>query len=106
MDGTKKERDSRLDAIRGLLLVLIGIDHLQPFRPNILESIGFLSAAEGFIFLSGYVGGLKYSYILCNDAHGAAWRSALRRAIEIYSYHMATFLILFVLVHLFGTASG
>ena len=47
-------RRAELDALRGLLLVLMTITHL-PTRYSVYSSqiFGFVSAAEGFVFLSG-----------------------------------------------------
>lgn len=89
-------RDSRLDALRGLFLIIILIDHLPSvLKEYTYELFGYVSAAEGFVFLSGFVAGLTYTR-LCFEQVGAVMRRrALRRARTIYLYHAATFLVLF-----------
>jgi len=89
-------RDSRLDALRGLFLIVMTIDHL----PSILakftyEFAGYVSAAEGFVFLSGFVAGLTYTRIGFQHGERMMWSRALKRARTIYLYHIATFLILY-----------
>jgi len=45
------KRDRRLDALRGLMLVIITIDHLpSAFAAFTYQSLGFVSAAEGLCF--------------------------------------------------------
>jgi hypothetical protein len=63
--GQLTSRDSRLDMLRGLCLVLMTVDHL-PINPLFRftnQTLGFVSAAEGFVFISGVVSGG------CLDAH-------------------------------------
>lgn len=57
------ERDRRLDFLRGLCLAIMLIDHLPPMRLQKLsyESFGFITAAEGFILISGLTSGWVYS---------------------------------------------
>ena len=50
-----------LDTLRGLMLVLLAFDHYGGAIRNITyEPLGFVSAAEGFIFLAGLMLGLLY----------------------------------------------
>src|SRR5215475_10069633 len=50
-------RDSRVDALRGLMLVGMTLDHLpaHPLLRLTKQSLAFVSAAQGFVFLSGMV---------------------------------------------------
>jgi len=50
-------RDPRVDTLRGLFLVVMMIDHLpfHPLRRFSSQSLGFVSSAEGFVFVSGLV---------------------------------------------------
>ena len=57
-----KQRDLRLDTLRGLLLVLITINHFGSWSPEAWwitqltwQPLGYVSAAEGFVFLSGFI---------------------------------------------------
>ena len=87
--GSKSERDLRIDFFRGLALIIVLVDHVE--RMNGIEyvrgwtptSLGFSDAAEGFIFLSGYVFGMVYGPVsnemdfslVCEKRFGAARRS-------------------------------
>lgn len=88
-------RDVRLDALRGLMLVVIAIDHVPSMlRKFTYESLGFVSAAEGFVFLSGYVAGMIYTSLLLRAGQQELWRRVTSRAVRIYVYHVAVFAIL------------
>ncbi len=56
------------------------------------HSLGFVSSAEGFIFLSGLIAGQTYTRR--HEAQGlvSVWQSCRRRAVEIYIWHAATVL--------------
>ena len=92
--GSKSERDLRIDFFRGLALIIVLVDHVE--RMNGIEyvrgwtptSLGFSDAAEGFIFLSGYVFGMVYGRCLQRDGFLACLRKALRRSAEIYSCYL------------------
>jgi len=59
------QRDNRVDSIRGLLLILIAINHFGGWVAGVIwEPIGFVSDAEGFIFISGFVLSIVYSRYL------------------------------------------
>lgn len=86
-----------LDVLRGLMLVIIAIDHVGgPLRNLTWQTFGFVSAAEGFIFLSGFVSGLVYGRV---DASGALvrHRAAYRRSLTIYLHHVAVLLLVLAL---------
>lgn len=57
-----KSRDSQrqpeLDALRGLMLILMTLAHL-PTQAQVVtnQQLGFISEAEGFIFLSAFLTG-------------------------------------------------
>ena len=61
-------RNYAIDGFRGLLLVVIAINHLEsvamtPFTTN---PFGFVSAAEAFIFLSGVMASMLYGQLVDN----------------------------------------
>lgn len=80
-------RDRRLDTLRGLFLVIMLIDHLGGYIADYTyQPFGFVSAAEGFIFLSGVMFGQIYGRYA---ADGARLRQrAVARALVIYRYHV------------------
>ncbi len=50
-----------IDALRGLMLVLMTVTHLPTRLTDPLgQPFGFVSAAEGFVLLSAFVAGLVY----------------------------------------------
>jgi hypothetical protein len=87
-------RDLRLDTLRGLLLVLITINHFGSWSSEgwwvlhfTWQPLGYVSAAEGFVFLSGFFVALVYSRHAQQPA--LLWQMARQRALDIYSYHLA-----------------
>lgn len=96
-------RRTELDALRGLLLALMTLTHL-PSRYSVYSSqaFGFVSAAEGFVFLSGLVAGMLYWRGLAQ--HGEQWMRAklFARARELYVWHLALLVFLFTV----GAALG
>lgn len=96
-------RRAELDALRGLLLILMTLTHL-PTRLSAYSSqaFGFVSAAEGFVFLSGLVAGMVYWRGF--DWQGEDWvrRRIRARARELYGWHLALLLFLFTV----GAAIG
>jgi len=55
------ERQTELDWLRGLMLVLMTVTHLPTwFSAHLGQPFGFVSAAEGFVFLSAYLVGSVY----------------------------------------------
>lgn len=96
-------RDPRLDAVRGLLLVAMTADHLPgPVRGWIYEFFGYVSAAEGFVFLSGFVAGITYGRTSYEKGSGALWHRVFKRGRLIYMYHMFTFVVLLIALRLFA----
>jgi len=87
---TSTRRDLRVDTLRGLFLVVMMVDHLphNPLRRLSDGGLGFVSAAEGFVFLSGLVSGWVYGSIFVNQGLEAARRRAWHRARDIYLTHL------------------
>lgn len=89
------QRDLRLDAWRGFFLVIMTIDHLRSVLSRYTyEFAGYVSAAEGFVLLSGYVTGLSFTRAAVANP-GSLWPKAARRIRSIYFAHALTFLVLF-----------
>jgi len=99
VDFKVNHREPRLDALRGLMLVIMTIDHMpERLSSCTREALGFVSAAEGFVFLSGYVAGIVYSRALAQEGSSALWGRVRRRFSRIYLYHIATFAVCFALM--------
>jgi hypothetical protein len=88
-------RDPRVDALRGLFLVVMMVDHLpfHPLRTFSSQSIGFVSAAEGFVFVSGVVSAWAYGRILARQGAAALRRRAWHRARDIYFTHLLLYTV-------------
>ncbi|WP_170976714.1 OpgC domain-containing protein [Massilia sp. HP4] len=89
----ENKRDIRLDTMRGILLIIMTLNHLggsltlfaaQPF--------GYVTAAEGFIVLSGYTYAITSK--LGFEPFMARLRTSGKRAFKIYKYHILAFALL------------
>jgi hypothetical protein len=86
-------RDMRLDAIRGLLLISMAAVHVPTLVSHFLdEPLGFMSDAEGFIFLSACLAGLAYGKTYRQTDWPAMSRRVWHRARQIYLIHLAVVL--------------
>jgi hypothetical protein len=85
---SKSRRMPELDALRGLFLVWMTFAHMPTrFSDYVNQPFGFVSSAEGFVFLSALV----VSRVYLGDARGdeTGLRVKLwRRTLKIYSYHL------------------
>lgn len=81
------KRDVRLDLLRGLCVCIMIIDHiggLSPLRTLTGNNTFFVSAAEGFVFISGLLLGEVYRKLVERDGFRAAVVKALQRAWTLY----------------------
>lgn len=92
------KRIPALDSIRGLLLVIMTINHLiwisggqSALQYFTLQPLGQFGAAEGFILISGLLAGAVYSRRELSD--GEAKRKVWHRAFTIYKYHVASLFV-------------
>lgn len=96
-------RDLRLDTLRGLFLVLMTLNHLPWSKTPITgEPWGFVSAAEGFVFLSGMVSGLVYGRYMIKQGFAFGRQKILARARKTYIYYLATVIALVTLGQFHG----
>jgi len=80
------KRWSEIDALRGLMLVLMTLTHLPTrFSDPLGQPFGFVSAAEGFVFLSAFMAGYIFAGRAMKDGVHAMRDAFLRRAARIYS---------------------
>ena len=105
-EGRKRSSPPRLielDILRGFLLLWMTLTHL-PTAVSVIsnQTFGFVSGAEGFIFLSGFMIGQLEQRIESKRGLGATVRDALKRAVRVYGYHAALLAIAFTLVAEFG----
>jgi hypothetical protein len=100
-------RDLRFDSLRGLMLIVMTINHLPSLlRRATDESLGIFSAAEGFVFLSGLLAGYVYTRRSRREGPAALLAATRKRANRIYFWQLASFLGAFVAVRLTGILFG
>ena len=88
------KRDIRLDTLRGILLAFMTLNHLGVMATR--EPFGFVSAAEGFILLSAYTYAITSR--IAHVSFPAMLRTAGKRSLKIYKYHILSFLVLLAVV--------
>src|SRR5246500_4527519 len=81
-------RRLEIDAVRGLMLVWMVLTHLPTALPNYTnQPFGFVSASEGFIFLSALFTGRIYFRLAERDGYPVMTRKLLLRTLRLYGYH-------------------
>jgi hypothetical protein len=81
-------RRLELDAVRGLMLVWITLTHLPTIASTYVnQPFGFVSAAEGFIFLSALFTGRIYYRMAQHDGYRAMTFKLWSRTLRLYGYH-------------------
>lgn len=81
-------RRLELDAARGLMLIWMTLTHLPTVASVVAnQPFGFISGAEGFIFLSGLFCGLIYFRIAQREGYESMRSRLYRRAAKLYGYH-------------------
>ncbi|MDO9405458.1 MAG: OpgC domain-containing protein [Polaromonas sp.] len=92
-----------LDALRGLMLVLMVLTHLPTRLSSPMgQPFGFVSAAEGFVLLSAYMAGMVYARLARKKGIDAMRTAFFRRALKVYLAHAATLIFLFTVIAFVG----
>lgn len=92
------ERRPELDALRGFFLVWMTLTHLPTHLSDFVNStMGFVSSAEGFIFISAFLVGRIYIRKAIQDG-AAARRKLWKRTLKIYGYQLAMLALVFTIV--------
>jgi hypothetical protein len=96
------QRKPELDALRGLFLVWMTLTHLPTHLSDLVnQPFGFVSSAEGFVFLSALL--IARLYIRQAAEEGSAVRHKLwKRALRIYGYHVIMLALAFTLAAAFA----
>ena len=88
-----------IDTFRGLLLLIMVINHTpSPLREVTTQPLGFVSAAEAFVFVSAYLCGLIFSRKLKSSGLPELKRLTRRRIRQIYLNHVLVLLFCFAVV--------
>ncbi|MGV2290520.1 OpgC domain-containing protein [Trinickia sp. YCB016] len=88
----KSQRLVELDFLRGLVLLIIVVDHIggSILSRFTLHTYAFCDAAEVFVFLGGYATATAYLSLAKKHDETAARQRFLRRALEIYRAFLVT----------------
>jgi hypothetical protein len=98
-DPGVSDRNQSIDVLRGGLLVLMTMTHLPTIWSGLFgEPLGFISAAEGFVFLSACMAGKIFTQHQQRAGLDAANRWMWLRALRLYAIHMALMLLAFTLI--------
>jgi hypothetical protein len=94
----KLERRPELDALRGLFLVWMTLTHLPTrFADFVNQPLGFLSSAEGFVFISALLVGRLYIRDWVQNPTNVRAR-LWKRSLKIYGYHLLMLALAFTVV--------
>jgi hypothetical protein len=93
------QRQPELDALRGLMLIFMTLAHL-PTQAQVItnQQLGFISEAEGFIFLSAFLTGRIFECIANESGFSAVIKRLWTRALRLYGYHLFLLGIAFTVV--------
>ena len=98
----KLERRPELDALRGLFLVWMTLTHLPTrFSDFVNQPIGYVTSAEGFVFLSALLVGRLYVRELLEDESRVRMK-LWKRSLKIYGYHLLLLSFAFTLAAAFA----
>ncbi|GBQ16436.1 OpgC domain-containing protein [Komagataeibacter rhaeticus] len=88
--GAPHRRDHRIDALRGVALLMMCIDHIPQDVLNrfTMRNIGFADAAEVFVLLAGYASWLAYGRAFGKKPVGTVLGRIGRRCWQLYVYQM------------------
>ena len=97
------KRQWELDALRGLMLVLMTLTHLPTrYASPLSQPLGFVSAAEGFVFLSAFMAAKVYTAKQQREGDEALTRGFHQRALKIWAVQAALLMFLFTVIALLG----
>lgn len=96
-------RHWELDALRGLLLVLMTLTHMPTaFSLPLGQPFGFVSAAEGFVFLSALMVGRVHGGLAERQGLAAMQRAVFGRVRRIYLCQLGLLLLAFTVIAWLG----
>jgi hypothetical protein len=99
------QRRPELDALRGLFLVWMTLTHLPThFSDLVNQPFGFVSSAEGFVFLSGLLVARLYIRQAAEDAITLR-NKLLKRTLRLYLYHLVLLTLAFTAAATFAVAA-
>jgi hypothetical protein len=91
-------RRPELDALRGLFLVWMTLTHLPTRMSDVVNTpFGFVSSADGFVFLSAMLVSQIYLRQAAGD-HEVLRQKLWRRAARVYVYHLILLVVAFTVI--------
>jgi len=103
--GGPLQRRPELDALRGLFLVWMTLTHLPThFSDLVNQPFGFLSSAEGFVFLSALLVARLYIRQAAEDEVSLR-NKIFKRTFRLYVYHIVLLTFAFTAAASFGVAA-
>jgi hypothetical protein len=102
--GKQTRRRPELDALRGLMLVWMTLTHLPTIASVFTnQPLGFVSASEGFIFLSALFTGSVYYRLAQREGDAAMYRKLAKRTLRLYGYHLLLIAFAFLVAARFAS---
>ena len=96
------QRRPELDALRGFFLVWMTFAHMPThFSDLVNQPLGFVSSAEGFVFLSAMLVSQVYLRDAMQDVSGVIVK-LWRRTLKIYGYHLLMLAFAFTIAAVFA----
>ncbi|MBB4267681.1 OpgC domain-containing protein [Roseospira visakhapatnamensis] len=84
-------RDLALDAIRGIFIVILTVDHMHGLIVKLTwQTFGFVTVLPGFLFISGYIVARAYGGAILKHGILVGIRRIFYRVIQIYIWHIAS----------------
>ncbi len=99
-DDTSASRDLRIDMVRGFIIVVVVVTHIEvtsPFAYASLKAIGAITGAELFVLLSGIVLGMVFPAAVARAGEWGAAVAAWGRARKQYIVALAVILLIFAI---------
>jgi hypothetical protein len=96
-------RRPEIDALRGLMLVLMTVTHVPTdYSVWLSQPFGYVSSAEGFVFLSAYLVGMVYTRMAHTRGVDAMRAGLWRRARLVWMCQVGMLLFLFTMIAQIG----
>jgi hypothetical protein len=97
---SRLKRDARVDALRGVALVMIFIDHVPGNLLGLLtlRNFGFSDAAELFVLLAGFSSMVSYGGSFDRDGFTTGLRRVFFRCVRLYIFQAALLLTVLIVV--------
>ncbi|WP_386679755.1 OpgC family protein [Loktanella sp. R86503] len=105
-----RTRDPRIDAFRGLALMMILIDHMpgNPWEVTTVRNIGFSDAAEAFFIMSGIAAGIAYSPGIARWLNGGSrlWDGMAPMWRRAWTLYVVQIVLSVIAIGLFSWSAG